>query len=147
MDFNPDLTKPERTASTPVKINTGEIVLPETSLTSKESITINNLLSMTLSHIEDDQKCRKEIEVATKLINDFLHTMGAKELIEYLKVKIREREFHVNSVFKAYTFVQQTELSKEILMGNNRQERIIEASDRTRINSLLGMLNLNKSTD
>ena len=49
----------------------------------------------------------------------------------------------MNCIFKAYDLVQKTELAREMLIGSNRKERIIEATDRTRINRLLGMINEN----
>ena len=67
--------------------------------------------------------------------------MSIKDLIDYLKVKIREREFHVDCVFKAYSFIQKSEFAREMLVGSSRKERIIEVSDRKRITGLLNMLN------
>ena len=67
--------------------------------------------------------------------------MSIKELIEYFKAKVREREFHVDCIFKAYSFVQKSEFAREMFAGSNRKERIIEASDRKRITGLLNMLN------
>ena len=67
--------------------------------------------------------------------------MSIKDLLDYLKTKIREREFHVDCIFKAYSFVQKSEFAREMFAGSNRKERIIEASDRKRITGLLNMLN------
>ena len=43
---------------------------------------------------------------------------------EYLKIKLREREFHVDCIFKAYSFIQKSEYSREMFIGSNRKERI-----------------------
>ena len=69
--------------------------------------------------------------------------MGIKDLLEYMKIKIREREFHVDCILKVVQIVQKTELAREMLIGSDRKERIIEATDRTKINKLLGMFNEN----
>lgn len=151
-DFNPDLDpsffeenknkKKEEEEKTEIK----EIVVSENALVkgnvgTSDVVTVNNLLGLTQSHIDDDNKCRKIINDVTEELNDSIRLMSIKELIEYLKVKIREREFHVDCIFKAYAFIQKTEFAKEMFFGSNRKERIVEASDRKRITGLLSMLN------
>ena len=151
LDFNPnldaDLPEPEKPKkATPV---TAEIVKSEATLVSNgigsaDVVTMNNLLGLTQSHIEDDNGCREVVNKLTQELNDSIRLMSIKELIEYLKVKIREREFHVDCIFKAYAFIQKSEFAREMLVGSSRKERIIEVSDRKRITGLLNMLN---STD
>ena len=104
-------------------------------------VTMNNLLGITQSHINDDNKCREVIEDLSDELNSSIHLMSIKEIIEYLKVKLREREFHVDCIFKAYAFIQRSEYAREMFIGSHRKERIIEASDRKRISGLLSMLN------
>ncbi len=108
---------------------------------SSEVVTMNNLLGLTQSHINDDNACRSVINDLTQELNDSIRLMSIKELIEYLKVKIREREFHVDCIFKAYAFIQKTEFAREMFLGSNRKEKIIEVTDRKRITGLLSMLN------
>lgn len=150
-DFNPDLT-PEppkiRAQKEPEPMNV-EVVQNEASLVASnignsDVVTMNNLLGITQSHINDDNNCRAVVEDLTNELNNSIHLMSVKEMIEYLKVKLREREFHTDCIFKAYAFIQKSEFAREMFVGSNRKERIIEASDRKRINGLLSMLN---STD
>ena len=106
-----------------------------------EVVTMNNLLNITQSHVADDTKCRQVVETLTNELNNSIHLMSIKEILEYLKIKLREREFHVDCIFKAYSFIQKSEYSREMFIGSNRKERIIEATDRKRITGLLDMLN------
>ena len=147
-DFNPDLQLDE--SSQPVKrkeekAKAAEVVTYEGQLVANNQnsdvVTMNNLLSITQSHINDDVKCREVIETLTDELNNSIHLMSIKEIIEYMKAKLREREFHVDCIFKAYTFIQRSEYAREMFIGSRRKERIIEASDRKRINGLLSMLN------
>lgn len=143
LDFNPDLNI-EKTESKPVKQNNlaqQEAALVVNNSVSSDVVTMNNLLGLTQSHINDDNKCREVIEDLTDELNNSIHLMSIKEIIEYLKVKLREREFHVDCIFKAYTFIQRSEYAREMFVGSHRKERIIEASDRKRITGLLNMLN------
>lgn len=147
LDFNPDLNveKTEKSA-TPQGNNLAqqEAALVVNNTVSSDVVTMNNLLGLTQSHINDDNKCRVVIEELTDELNNSIHLMSIKEILEYLKVKLREREFHVDCIFKAYTFIQRSEYAREMFVGSHRKERIIEASDRKRITGLLNMLN---STD
>ena len=147
-DFNPDLTPEQENEiiKKASKAESTEVARSEASLVNSnvgdtEVVTMNNLLGITQSHIEDDNKCRKVMEVLTEELNNSIHLMSVKEILEYLKVKLREREFHVDCIFKAYAFVQRSEFSREMFVGSHRKERIIEATDRKRINGLLSMLN------
>lgn len=143
-DFNPDLstekTEPKKTNN----LAQQEAALVVNNTVSSDVVTMNNLLGITQSHINDDNKCREVIEDLTDELNNSIHLMSIKEIIEYLKVKLREREFHVDCIFKAYAFIQRSEYAREMFVGSHRKERIIEASDRKRITGLLNMLN---STD
>ena len=142
-DFNPDLNteKKETRADKSNTLAQQEAALVVNNTVSSDVVTMNNLLGITQSHINDDNKCREVIEDLTDELNNSIHLMSIKEIIEYLKVKLREREFHVDCIFKAYAFIQRSEYAREMFVGSHRKERIIEASDRKRINGLLSMLN------
>ena len=127
-------------ASTGILKVTASKVRKEPNTTS-DVVTMNNLLGLTQSHINDDNECRACVSRLTQELNDSIHLMSIKDLIDYLKVKIREREFHVDCIFKAYAFIQKSEFAREMLVGSTRKERIIEVSDRKRITGLLNMLN------
>ena len=156
LDFDPDLTpEPKKEKAKPVEakvikarvtkediVNTGtENALVVGNVSTSDVVTMNNLLGLTQSHINDDNECRACVNMLTQELNDSIHLMSIKDLIDYLKVKIREREFHVDCIFKAYAFIQKSEFAREMLVGSTRKERIIEVSDRKRINGLLSMLN------
>ena len=147
MDFNPNLDENNNTLNTQNKVEETPTVYEPTSIVlesnrqNKELISMGGLLGLTKSHIEDAMKCRNDIERLSKAIDDVQHLLSPKELIEYLKVKLHEQEFHTECVFKAYSIVQKTDMSKEMMAGSERRERIIEATDRTKINYLLGKLN------
>ena len=143
-DFNPELVpiedeKPKKKEVTSAKQSESELVISASS--NSDVVTMNNLLAITQSHIQDDNECREVIENLTDELNNSIHLMSIKEILEYLKVKLREREFHVDCIFKAYAFIQRSEYAREMFVGSHRKERIIEASDRKRINGLLSMLN------
>ena len=148
-DFNPDLTPIEEVTEEKLiennkevnKVEEAEASLVAYNAGSPDVVTMNNLLTITQSHVADDNECREVVRDLTEELNNSLHLMSIKELLEYLKVKIKEREFHVNCIFKAFAFVQRSEYAREMFMGSNRKERIIEATDRKRINGLLSMLN------
>lgn len=148
-DFNPDLTpeepsKPERVTKIepPIsKVDQSEAQLVTYNTGTSDVVTINNLLGLTQSHIQDDNECREVVKTLTDELNNSLHLMSIKEILEYIKVKLKEREFHVSCIFKAYAFIQRSEYAREMFIGSNRKERIIEATDRKRITNLLSMLN------
>ena len=152
-DFNPDLNiepikEPEKKEAPAVSVVETEVVntASENSLiagnvATSDVVTMNNLLGLTQSHINDDNECRATVQRLTQELNDSIHLMSIKDLIDFLKVKIREREFHVDCIFKAYAFIQKSEFAREMLVGSTRKERIIEVSDRKRITGLLNMLN------
>ena len=146
-DFSPDLSpdfskQPKKKAE--VVDTSNEAVLVAGNVSSSDIVTMNNLLGITQSHIQDDMECRAMVSRLTQELEDSIHLMSIKDLLDFLKVKIREREFHVDCIFKAYSFIQKSEWSREMLVGSSRKERIIEVSDRKRITGLLNMLN---STD
>ena len=151
LDFNPNLNiddfkEPEKKPVKEEKVAKNEIAKAEAKLVVNNSapadvVTMNNLLGLTQSHIDDDNACRDVVNKLTDELNDSIRLMSIKELIEYLKVKIREREFHVDCIFKAYSFIQKSEFAREMFAGSNRKERIVEVSDRKRITGLLNMLN------
>lgn len=151
-DFNPDLSADDMkpTKAKPVKkesvseeskVMKTEAILVSSGMNNAEVVTMNNLLNITQSHVADDNKCREVVEDLTEELNNSIHLMSIKEILEYLKIKLREREFHVDCIFKAYAFIQRSEYSREMFIGSNRKEKIIEATDRKRITGLLNMLN------
>lgn len=149
-DFDPDLSQDvEIVQNEPIKNSisnkANQITEVESSLVlegskNQDVVTINNLLGLTQSHINDDNECREVISNLTEELNNSIHLMSVKEMLEYLKVKIREREFHVQCIFKAYDFIQKSEYAREAFIGSHRRERIIEATDRSRIKGLLDIL-------
>ena len=154
LDFNPDINIDEikkaqeevEAPKAPPEPAKSEVAKSEARLVANNSapadvVTMNNLLGLTQSHIDDDNACRNVVNMLTDELNDSIRLMSIKELIDYLKVKIREREFHVDCIFKAYSFIQKSEFAREMFAGSNRKERIIEVSDRKRITGLLNMLN------
>lgn len=144
-DFDPDInpTKEDKSTTNITKADliSSESALVATNVSNSDIVTMNNLLGLTQSHINDDNECRMVVSKLTKELNDSIQLMSIKDLIDYLKVKIREREFHVDCIFKAYAFIQKSEFAREMLVGSTRKERIIEVSDRKRITGLLNMLN------
>lgn len=146
-DFNPDLTPEPEKPKKPLEKQeaqapaSSEAYLVSSNVGSSDVVTMNNLLGITQSHISDDIECRNVVSRLTDELNDSIHLMSIKDLIDYLKVKIKEREFHVDCIFKAYSFIQKSEFAREMLVGSSRKERIIEVSDRKRITGLLNMLN------
>lgn len=148
LDFNPDLSfeeepKKQREARKEVSntVSKSEATLIVNNTSTSDVVTMNNLLGLTQSHINDDNKCREVVADLTDELNRSIHLMSIKEILEYLKVKLREREFHVDCIFKAYAFIQKSEYAREMFLGSNRKERIIEATDRKRITGLLSLLN------
>ena len=144
-DFDPDInpTKEDKSTTNITKADliSSESALVATNVSNSDIVTMNNLLGLTQSHINDDNECRMVVSKLTQELNDSIQLMSIKDLIDYLKVKIREREFHVDCIFKAYAFIQKSEFAREMLVGSTRKERIIEVSDRKRITGLLNMLN------
>ena len=144
-DFDPDInpTKEDKSTTNITKADlvSSESALVATNASNSDIVTMNNLLGLTQSHINDDNECRMVVSKLTQELNDSIQLMSIKDLIDYLKVKIREREFHVDCIFKAYAFIQKSEFAREMLVGSTRKERIIEVSDRKRITGLLNMLN------
>ena len=145
-DFNPDL-EPSKKEDKVVQSEVQNIGQTEANLVAMHAsgtsdvVTMNNLLGLTQSHINDDNECRMVVSKLTEELNNSIQLMSIKDLIDYLKVKIKEREFHVDCIFKAYAFIQKSEFAREMLVGSTRKERIIEVSDRKRITGLLNMLN------
>ena len=149
-DFDHDLSEEieqieQEQPTKPAKENSvynTETSLVNNGIKNQNVITVNNLLGLTQSHIEDDNECREVISNLTEELNNSIHLMSVKEMLEYLKVKIREREFHVRCIFEAYNFVQKSEYAREALAGNNRRERIIEASSSSSMTKLISILNV-----
>ena len=146
-DFNPDFSvNEEEPAPKPEKI---QLPQPQvTAVTNAEtSITMSNLVDMTKQHINDDKRVRDEIDELTGILDDAMPQMTVKEMLEYLKLKLKEREFHCKAIFDAYGFVQRMEFAREMLVGNERKERVNQTLDNQRITKLMGYLNLNNEQD
>jgi hypothetical protein len=111
------------------------------------SVTLSNLVDMTKDHIKDDTRVRKEIEELVGYIDTQLYQMTPNELINYYKAKLKEREFHVKSIFDAYNFVQRMEFAREMLVGNDRKERVTKALGNQRLTRIMGYLNMNNKQD
>lgn len=138
-DFEPDLTLDEEPAKTEV-----QPYIPQTIVqNSDKSVTLNHMVDMTKQHIEDDARVRDEINELTGILDDSMHQMSIKELLEYLKIKLKEREFHVKAIFDAYNFVQKTEIAREMLVGADRRERVNQTVNSKRLTKIMGYLNLN----
>ena len=150
VDFNPDFSD-EDERGFELTENATEVkgLVPTTpqpvivTPPSKDVLSMSNLIKVTQSHVDEDANCREVLASLTELLDSNAHLMSIKDILEYMKIKIREREFHTDCIFKAFQIVQKTELAKEMLIGSDRKERIIEATDRNKINRLLGMLNDN----
>lgn len=144
-DFNPDLSPENNSNKAKVKeeinISQSEASLILDGAAGQDVVTVNNLLGLTQSHINDDIECRQVVGRLTEELNNSIHLMSIKEILEYLKIKLREREFHVQCIFKAYDFIQKSEYAREAFIGSHRKEKIIQATDRSRINGLLSILN------
>lgn len=153
MDFHPDFSddfKPKKdeiieadTSYVVNKMENAPSFVVEQTPQNKDMLSMGGLLGLTKSHIEEDFQCRSVIKKIEDTLDDNYHVMGIKDLLEYLKIKQREREFHVDCVFKAYAIMQRTDMAKEYMAGSNRKERIIEATDKSKLNFLLSKLNPN----
>lgn len=152
MDFNPNLDddnsiKRNNTLDNIPKVYEPASIVIESSKQNKELLSMGGLLGLTKSHIEGSLKCGQDIERLSNAIDSIQHLLSPKELIEYLKVKLHQQEFHTDCVFKAYSIMQKTDMAKEMMASSERKERIIEATDRTKINYLLGKLNPNRTEE
>lgn len=139
-DFNPDFTDEEpEVETTPTVYKAATVVTND----SNSSVTINNLVEMTKQHIADDARVRGEIDELTGIIDSTMSQMTIKEMIEYLKVKLKERELHIRCIYDAYKFIQQTEIAREMLIGSDRRERTIQALGSNKLTKVMGFLNHN----
>lgn len=139
-DFNPDFTDEEpEVEATPAVYKAATVVTND----SNSSVTINNLVEMTKQHIADDARVRGEIDELTGIIDSTMSQMTIKEMIEYLKVKLKERELHIRCIYDAYKFIQQTEIAREMLIGSDRRERTIQALGSNKLTKVMGFLNHN----
>ena len=139
-DFNPDFTDEEPEVETKPTVYKAATVVTNDS---NSSVTINNLVEMTKQHIADDARVRNEIDELTGIIDSTMSKMTIKEMIEYLKVKLKERELHIRCIFDAYKFIQQTEIAREMLIGSDRRERTMQALNSTKLTKVMGFLNSN----
>lgn len=148
-DFDPDLSaeveanvsRKETTSPSKTEVISNQetnIVLNGTM--NQDVVTVNNLLALTQSHMQDDLECRRVVEDLTEELNNSIQLMSTKDLLDYLKIKIREREFHVQCIFKAYDFIQKSEYAREAFAGSDRRERIINATSQNKIKGLLNIL-------
>ena len=138
-DFNPDFSDDEVTETAPAVYKAATVVTND----SNQSVTINNLVEMTKQHIADDARVRGEIDELTGIIDATMSQMTIKEMIEYLKVKLKERELHIRCTYDAYKFIQQTEIAREMLIGSDRRERVMQTMDNNKLTKVMGFLNSN----
>lgn len=141
-DFNPDFSEEEQEVEKAPTIYKAATVVTNDS---NQSVTISNLVEMTKQHIADDARVRGEIDELTGIIDSTMSQMTIKEMIEYLKVKLKERELHIRCIYDAYKFIQQTEIAREMLIGSDRRERTMQAMDNNRLTKVMGFLNSNYS--
>ena len=152
MDFNPIIdddnnNRPASSIENAPKVYEPTSIVIENNRQNKELLSMGGLLGLTKSHIEGSLKCSKDVERLSDAIDNIQHLLSPKELIEYLKVKLHQQEFHTECVFKAYSIMQKSDMAKEMMASSERKERIIEATDRTKINYLLGKLNPNRTEE
>ena len=142
-DFNPDFSDFDHDVKTEIIPAKVEAVPTVAKNDENNPITYNHLVESTRQHIEDDLRVRNEVAEITGMLDDAMTQMTIKELLEYLKIKLREREFHTRCIFDAYNFVQKSEISREMLVGSERKERVIQSMDNQKVTKLMGFLNPN----
>lgn len=147
-DFTPDLSlEPEEPKFEIEVIPPEEPAKFQTVVTNTDStVSYNRMVEMTKQHIADDKRVREEIQELTGILDDSMHQMSIKELLEYYKIKLKEREFYNKAIYDAYNFVQKSELSREMLIGADRRERVSQTVNSQRLTKLMGYLNLNNRT-
>lgn len=138
-DFNPDFSEDTEPAKNVTVYNATTIVTND----SNKAVTINNLVEMTKQHIADDMRVREEMSELTEVLDSVMSQMTVKEMIEYMKVKLKERELYLRSIYDAYRFIQQTEIAREMLIGSDRRERVRQSMDNNRLTKVMGFLNTN----
>lgn len=145
LDFNPIFDDDESEVKQEIIPAKQEVTVVRND--DNQSVTLKNLVGMTQSHIEEDSRVKEEIDEITGMLDNVIHQMTVKEMLEYLKIKIREREFHTKCIFDAYNFIQRSEIAKEMLIGADRKERVMKAMDNTKLTKLMGYLNVNNKQD
>ena len=145
LDFNPIFDDDESEVKQEIIPVKQEVTVVRND--DNQSVTLKNLVGMTQSHIEEDSRVKEEIDEITGMLDNVIHQMTVKEMLEYLKIKIREREFHTRCIFDAYNFIQRSEIAKEMLIGADRKERVMKAMDNTKLTKLMGYLNVNNKQD
>lgn len=145
LDFNPIFDDDESEVKQEIIPAKQEVTVVRND--DNQSVTLKNLVGMTQSHIEEDSRVKEEIDEITGMLDNVIHQMTVKEMLEYLKIKIREREFHTRCIFDAYNFIQRSEIAKEMLIGADRKERVMKAMDNTKLTKLMGYLNVNNKQD
>lgn len=145
LDFNPIFDDDESEVKQEIIPAKQEVTVVRND--DNQSVTLKNLVGMTQSHIEEDSRVKEEIDEITGMLDNIIHQMTVKEMLEYLKIKIREREFHTRCIFDAYNFIQRSEIAKEMLIGADRKERVMKAMDNTKLTKLMGYLNVNNKQD
>lgn len=145
LDFNPIFDDDESEVKQEIIPAKQEVTVVRND--DNQSVTLKNLVGMTQSHIDEDSRVKEEIDEITGMLDNVIHQMTVKEMLEYLKIKIREREFHTKCIFDAYNFIQRSEIAKEMLIGADRKERVMKAMDNTKLTKLMGYLNVNNKQD
>lgn len=121
-------------------------VLPvkrELTLINEDTLNINNLLNITENHIVDDLRVRKEIENVTAILSYNKDKMSIKELIDYLKVLIKEREFHNKCISDAYNFTIKTEMAKKLIYSG-KEKTVIDVIEKKKLNEIVRLLKNSK---
>ena len=147
-DFNPDLSLPEDTKKQ-LPIETEPPVFKSIVTNDSASINISQLVALTKEHIADDERARIEYDVINAQLLDILERMTPRELTDYAKLKLKEREYHNNAIMQAFKFGMQVEFAREMFLGSNRVERVKDMTKEKAIKDAMSGANslLNKSKE
>lgn len=145
IDFTPILpSKEEKLENTKDELEEIAEQIAEKSrnlVSKKEVLSIANLVNLTESHIRDDERCKKNINEIKDILDRNRDKFSIKELLDEYKILIKEREFHIECIFKAYNYITKTELAKQLLIGDSRNDRGIKnITDKSRINAVSKLL-------
>ena len=143
MDFNPIIPSENSNNSDNEKKTAISVPKERTDIIEaiKEPLSINNLVSTAKGHIIADEECNREYNAVKKELNSMIDKMSVKELLEYQKNLLKEREFHTECIFKALNFTIKTEYAKHLLVGTNKDDKNIRnITSRSEINSLVNLL-------
>ena len=136
--FNPDFSSKNSVKKEEVVVHN----LPplDSADQSKEVLSMSNMLKSVNQHIIDDRKCTAEYNLVNDRVLEIIDRLSPKELLEYMKVKLKEREFHADFIHKSYNYILRTELAKELLIGKDKKERVIDIKNREKISYLINIV-------